>query len=103
VIVPLNSNEASGAVGSVGFTVGAELSGVSVVGSVGAVGVGDRVIALTGVSARGAAGNVIANYWKVIDDSQASSWQNVATAQTDTWALIDDSQPNTWELVDATT
>jgi hypothetical protein len=48
-------------------------------------------------------GNVLAVYWKLIDDSQAANWQNVGTAQSPQWEIIDDSQPNTWETVEVTT
>ncbi len=54
------------------------LTGDEAVGSVGSVGVAVST-ALSGVSASGTVGNVIAVYWKLIDDSQTVSWQNVNT------------------------
>jgi hypothetical protein len=103
VIVPLNSNFATGDVGSVTVGHGPTVSGVDATAAVGTVRVGDRVLALSGVSARGAAGNVIANYWKLVDDSQYVNWQNVDSAQANTWTLVDDNQVPNWELVEAST
>jgi hypothetical protein len=35
---------------------------------------------LTGNSARGNVGNVTSVYWKIIDDSQPTTWQNINTS-----------------------
>jgi hypothetical protein len=50
--------------------------------------VAERILALTGVAANGAVGDVIAVYWKVIDDSETANWQNVSNSQTPTWTTV---------------
>lgn len=80
VIVPLNSNAAVGYVGTV--SVGERtvaLTGVSSSGQVNTMGV-PRSLGLTGNSARGNVGNVTAVYWKIIDDNQPTTWQNINTS-----------------------
>ena len=79
IIVPLNSNQALASVGTVvyGLTVG--LTGVSASGAIGTMGV-IRTHSATGNLARGSAGNVVAVYWKLIDDNQSTIWQNINTS-----------------------
>jgi hypothetical protein len=72
---------------------------VSAAGAVGTVSVAARTLALTGVSATGAVGNVIAVYWKPIDDTQVASWQNISNPQTPSWTNVSDVQNPAWEEV----
>jgi hypothetical protein len=58
-----------------------------------------RILALTGVSATGSVGDVIAVYWKPIDDTQTASWQNISNPQTPGWSGISDEQTPAWEEV----
>jgi len=55
------------------------LTGVSASGAVGTPGL-IRTHDLTGNAARGNVGNVIAVYWKIIDDNQPTTWQNINTS-----------------------
>jgi len=79
IIVPLNSNQALASVGTVVFDMTVELSGVGSTGDIGTMGV-IRTHSLTGNLASGGAGNVVAVYWKLIDDSQSTIWQNINTS-----------------------
>jgi hypothetical protein len=99
VIVPLPSNQADGAVGSVTADRSVALTGVGGSGAVGTMTIADRILALTGVSAKGATGDVIAVYWKLIDDSQTANWQNIGNSQTPTWGVIETAQTPAWEEV----
>jgi hypothetical protein len=110
---------ANGFVGNVGVTLAVALTGVSAAGSVGTVTHGGAVvditgsaatgnveavghnhlIALTGVNATGSAGDVIAVYWKPIDDTQTPSWQNISNPQTPGWSDVSNEQTVTWEEV----
>jgi len=45
--------------------------------------------ALTGVQAAGSAGNVIAVYWILVDNSESSSWALVDNAETSNWSLVE--------------
>jgi hypothetical protein len=58
-----------------------------------------RSLALTGVSATGSVGNVIAVYWKTIDDTQTPSWQNISNPQTPGWGDVSDAQTPAWAEV----
>jgi len=88
VVVPLSPLTADGFVGNVLSEITIELTGASLSGNVGSVGVGARSLALTGVLASGSVGNLNAVYWKIIDDSQTTSWQNVSNTQTSNWQEI---------------
>jgi len=55
------------------------LTGISASGDVGTMGL-TRTHSLTGNSARGNVGNVIAVYWQIIDDNQPTIWQNINTS-----------------------
>jgi hypothetical protein len=88
VVVPLSPLTADGFVGNVLSEITIELTGASLSGNVGSVGVGARSLALTGVLAGGSVGNLNAVYWKIIDDSQTASWQNVSNTQTSNWQEI---------------
>jgi len=46
-------------------------------GAVGTIGMGERFVALSGVSARGQVGTMGEFYWTTIDDSETPNWQNV--------------------------
>jgi hypothetical protein len=61
--------------------------------------VADRILALTGVNATGSVGDVIAVYWKPIDDTQTPSWQNISNPQTPGWGDVSDIQTPAWEEV----
>jgi hypothetical protein len=63
----------------VAYGVTVELTGVSASGAVGTPGL-IRTHNLTGNAARGNVGNVIAVYWKIIDDNQPTTWQNINTS-----------------------
>jgi hypothetical protein len=54
---------------------------------------------LTGNAASGAVGDVIAVYWKPIDDNQTASWQNLSNGQTPSWAGVDTNETALWEEV----
>ena len=88
VVVPLSPLTADGFVGNVLSEITIELTGASLSGNVGSVGVGARSLALTGVLAGGSVGSLNAVYWKIIDDSQTASWQNVSNTQTSNWQEI---------------
>jgi hypothetical protein len=80
IIVPLNSNEAVGSVGTVSVgEISVALTGVSSSGQVNTMGV-PRSLSLTGNSARGNVGTPTAVYWKIIDDNQPTTWQNINTS-----------------------
>lgn len=77
VIVPINSNQADGLVGSVLGNREIVLTGNASSASIGSVGTGARTFALMGNQAQGNAGDLIAVYWKIIDNSQTANWQNI--------------------------
>ena len=105
ILVALTGVQATGNVGVEAPT--QALSGVASSGAVGTVSVANRLIALSGVAssgttqslistqilagveAGGAVGNVIAIYWKLIDDSQTPNWQNITDSQSAGWQLIE--------------
>jgi hypothetical protein len=99
VIVPLNPLTATGSVGTVVKEVSIALTGVNASGSVGTMSVAARILALTGVNATGSVGDVIAVYWKPIDDTQTPSWQNISNPQTPGWGDVSDVQTPAWEEV----
>jgi hypothetical protein len=99
VIVPLLPNTAIGAVGSVSPDRSIALTGVGTTGAVGTMTVAERVKALTGVAATGEVGDVIAVYWKPIDDSQDANWQNISNSQTPTWTTVATTQTPEWEEI----
>ena len=100
IVLALTGVSASGSVGSVtnGGVVVA-LTGVQAVGSVGSVG---QVLsfALTGVQATGSVGNMVAVYWRLVDDSQNANWQNITDSQTPGWTVINDNQTTTWVKIE---
>jgi len=77
--VPLNSNQALASVGTVTYEIAVELSGVGSTGAVGTLGT-PRTFGLTGNGATGSVGDVVAVYWKIIDDNQSTVWQNINTS-----------------------
>jgi hypothetical protein len=79
VIVPLNSNQALAFVGTVVQGVSVGLSGVGAAGNVGNFAT-PRTFGLTGNRATGSVGDVVAVYWKIIDDNQSTVWQNINTS-----------------------
>jgi len=99
VIVPLLPNTATGAVGSVSADRSVALTGVGALGAVGTMTVAERIKALTGVAASGAVGDVIAVYWKPIDDSQNANWQNITNPQTPGWSTVSTVQTPDWEEI----
>jgi hypothetical protein len=117
---PQTGDVAVGAVGTVGVTLTIELTGVVASGLLGDIVRGDTSFELsgvaasgavytptsgqplTGVQAGGAVGNVIAVYWKLIDDSQTANWQNITDTQTTTWTLEQSELATTWQLIDTT-
>jgi hypothetical protein len=60
---------------------------------------GPRVFSLTGNLASGFTGDVIAVYWKVIDDSETANWQNITNSQTPTWNIVDTTETADWEEI----
>jgi hypothetical protein len=70
-------------------------------GSVGMVG-SSRTVALTGVQARGIAGDANFFYWSTIDDSQTPNWQNVDNLQSPNWENVNNSQLPDWADVEMT-
>lgn len=101
--VPLSSVSATGSVGSVQFGFGFNLTGAAIAGSVGSLGVGNRTLTLTGVSAGGFTGTVVAVYWQLIDDSENANWIAINSTQTPGWSTIQDTQTANWVLVDNAT
>jgi hypothetical protein len=79
VIVPLNSQTTIADVGFVGLTVTIALTGVQGRGASGTPTVAPRLLGITGTAASGLEGDVIAVYWKPIDDTQDPNWQNIQT------------------------
>ena len=79
VIVPLNSNQALAFVGTVLNVTTVELTGISASGALGTMGL-IRTHSLTSNLATGSTGNVVAVYWKLIDDNQSTIWQNINTS-----------------------
>lgn len=75
--VALTGVSASGSVGDVTETNSPTEDGVQAAGAVGTVTMGERFVALNGVSARGQAGTMGEFYWTTIDDSETPNWQNV--------------------------
>ena len=94
----LSGRQARGAVGTV--SVAARVIALTGVGSTGSVAKPVGGQAITGVFASGAVGNVIAIYWRLIDDSQSANWQNITDSQTVTWVLVNTDTPTTWNLFD---
>jgi hypothetical protein len=88
VIVPIPSNQADGAVGSVSFGLTLSLSGISAAATVGSVSTAPRQFSVTGVQANGAVGSTIAAYWQLIDDTQDANWQNITTDETADWLEV---------------
>ena len=77
--VALSGVAASGAVGAVVHGEEFALTGNVAVGNVGTVGLATRSLALSGVQASGSAGDVLAVYWKLVDNSDSSNWALVET------------------------
>jgi hypothetical protein len=96
VSVPLRGANATGAVDSITVNYNFALTSPAIAVAIGLVGLGNRTFALTGVAANGAVGDVIAVYWKPIDDSQTANWQNINDAQTAAWAAIANAQASSW-------
>jgi hypothetical protein len=63
---------------------------------------GNRTVALSGVSASGQLGAFGVFYWSLIDDSENANWQNITNTQTPTWTLIDNTETPGWVVVDTT-
>jgi hypothetical protein len=72
------------------------VSAAVLVGTVGPV----VTVALSGVQAAASVGNVIAIYWRLVDDSETSNWQNVNNSQTAGWALVNNAETADWTLVE---
>ena len=68
-------------------------------GAVGSMALGPRVFSLTGNLASGFTGDVIAVYWKVIDDSETANWQNIDNSQTSNWDTVATEQTANWEEI----
>jgi hypothetical protein len=75
---------------------------VSATGEVGTVSRGPTSFDLTGVYAAGQVGDIVAIYWKLVDDSQTANWQNIDDSQTGSWVLVDNSETAGWVVVDTT-
>ena len=103
LIVPLSPLTADGSVGSVQFEFSFGLTSAAIESSVGSLGLGDRTLALTGVSAAGSVGTLIPVYWELIDDSQNANWVAINSTQTPGWSTIQDTQTANWVLVDNAT
>jgi hypothetical protein len=101
--VPLNPLTATGDVGSVQFEFSFGLTSAAIAASVGSLGVGNRTLALTGVSAAGSVGTLIPVYWQLIDDSENANWIAINSTQTPGWSTIQDTQTANWVLVDNAT
>ena len=77
----------------------ANLSGVVASGAVGSLGIGARLVAITGSQAMGQVGNLGVFYWSLIDDDEIADWQNINNGQTSGWSNIDDNQSANWQNV----
>jgi hypothetical protein len=67
--------------------------------AVGSVTLAPRLLSLTGDLASGFTGDVIAVYWKLIDDSESANWQNITNSQTPTWSTVATEQTPEWEEI----
>lgn len=99
VIVPLNSQTTNAEVGFVGLAVTIELTGVQGQGASGTLTVAPRLLGITGTSALGAEGDVIAVYWQIINDTQVPNWQNIISTQGTGWTDVNDTQTPNWQDV----
>lgn len=92
IIAPLLYVYAQGNIGTVVQGISIALTGVTNSGTVGNLGVAERLIGLQGTTAIGVAGNIVPVYWRIIDDSQTPpdpNWILVDTPATDPlWVLI---------------
>jgi hypothetical protein len=84
----LAGQTAQGFVGGLAPSPSFQPTGVLAAGEVGSLGVGNRVIALTGATALGLAGNITFVYWREIDDSQTPNWQNISDVQSADWTVV---------------
>lgn len=103
LIVPLSPLTADGSVGSVQFEFSFGLTSAAIESAVGSLGLADRTLALTGVSAGGSVGTLIPVYWQLIDDSENANWIAINSTQTPGWSTIEDTQTANWVLVDNAT
>jgi hypothetical protein len=99
VIVPLLPINATGNVGTVSVDREIALTGVASSAAVGSMALGPRVLSLTGNLASGFTGDVIAVYWKLIDDSETANWQNIDNSQTSNWNTVATVQTADWEEI----
>jgi hypothetical protein len=86
-------------VGSVSADRSIALTGVASSAAVGSMALGPRVLSLTGNLASGYVGDVIAVYWKLIDDSETANWQNITNSQTPGWSTVSTVQTPEWEEI----
>jgi len=101
--VPLSPLTAEGSVGSVEFEFSFGLTSAEITASVGSVSLGDRTLALTGVSAAGSVGTLISVYWNLIDNGENANWIAIDSTQTPGWSTIQDTQTANWVLIDNAT
>jgi hypothetical protein len=85
-LAALSGVAATGAVGSLVFSVDLSVTGVQATGTVGSVKFANAYT-LSGVQANGAVGNLYTG-WYVIPNTQTPSWSNIATTQTPSWTNI---------------
>jgi len=95
----VTSTTGSGAVATPTYEVAPSLA--SVVGSGVASGIGSYTAQylLVGVYANGRLGDVVAVYWKPIDNAQSANWTLIGSAQAPTWTVVDNAQGGGWTLI----
>jgi hypothetical protein len=54
---------------------------------------------LTGVSAVGSVGDVVAVYWKPIPDNTNANWQNITGEPSTVWSNLGTNTPVNWQEV----
>ena len=98
----LTSSLSTGTVGTVVFSsvLLVDLTGVSASGAAGNIEHA-KIVSLLGASALGSVGDVIAVYWKPIDDDQTPTWGSITNPQTPTWGSMANTQTPEWELIDS--
>jgi hypothetical protein len=106
LIAPLLYVYAQGNIGAVVQGISIALTGAANTGTVGNLGVAERLIGLQGTQAIGVAGNIIPVYWRIIDDSQTPPdplWVLIDTPPDPLWVLIDTPPDPLWVLIDTPT
>jgi hypothetical protein len=98
----INTVSAEGQVGSIGFGITMELSGVSASGYVNSLRLLWELIDDGQTANWQNIDDAQTAAWAAIDNAQSSSFSNTSTTQTPGWGTIDNAQTDQWELVETT-